>query len=69
MTSERFLEPLMSRATDRKRGTTPEERQWREGYVDGASSILSELDILIEREKGRVPISLVRYVNQFKKEQ
>ena len=69
MTSERFSESLMSRATDRKRGTTPEERQWREGYVDGASSILSELDVLIEKEKGGVPTSLVKYVNQFKKEQ
>lgn len=58
MTSEKFSTALQSRALDRKRGTTPDEKSWRDGYVDGASSILAELQALVKIEGTDVPLLL-----------
>ena len=65
MQTERFSEVLMSRALDRKRGTTLSEKQWRDGYVDGASSILAELQALVKREGNDVSPSIRNYINQY----
>ena len=65
MQTERFSTALQSRALDRKRGTTPSEKQWRDGYVDGASSILAELQALVKKEGNDVPPSIRNYINQY----
>lgn len=65
MSTERYSTVLMSRALDRKRGTTPDEKSWRDGYVDGASSILAELQALVKREGKDVPASIIKYINQY----
>lgn len=65
MQTERFSEVLMSRALDRKRGVTPDEKSWRDGYVDGASSILAELQALVKREGKDVPASIRDYIKQY----
>lgn len=68
MTSEKYSTVLMSRALDRKRGTSPDEKSWRDGYIDGASSILGELEDIIKYEKMTVPPSIKDYIKQFKEE-
>ena len=65
MSTERYSTVLMARALDRKRGTTPDEKNWRDGYVDGASSILAELQALIKREGKDVPPSIRDYLKQY----
>ena len=65
MKTEKYSTVLINRATDRKRGTSPDEKSWRDGYVDGASSILAELQALVKREGSGVPASIIKYINQY----
>ena len=68
MQTERYSAALTARALDRKRGTTPDEKSWRDGYVDGASSILAELQALVKREGSDVPASIRNYIKRYTEE-
>jgi hypothetical protein len=65
METDRFTEALTVRANDRRRGTSFEEKDWKNGYVDGASSILSEVDALIKKYKDDALVFLKRYIKGY----
>jgi hypothetical protein len=60
----KYSQALIGRANDKRRDNTPEDVAWKDGYVEGASTVLEELDVLVKQtDMSSLPEAIAQYIN------